>query len=391
MAIRALARMYRPAEELFVHCIRRTKNGDLPEGVSRRYTAIALIGLATEPPETARTVLAGQDPMDVLGRLLRDSRDSQDLGEVALTLWAARMFNHPAASMALDRLKAMDPVAGQWPTVETAWSLTALVYEKPTEGLPGGDSSMSLHDRPKPTEGFPWGDLAGQIANRLLASVNPRSNLFSHWPAGSRSPWLRRHVTCFADAVYPIQALSHCYLATGRPAALTAALRCANQICSLQGPAGQWWWHYDCRTGRIIEKYPVYSVHQDGMGPMALLAALRAMAAAQGRACESGMVCDTQCPALMAAIPPAIDRSLAWMVHSPEIAASLIDPQAGLIWRKVARHEPGKLVRQAQALASRLHPRLRLPGLGPVFRPTWVDLESRPYHMGWILHAFPGG
>ena len=42
-------------------------------------------------------------------------------------------------------------------------------------------------------------------------------------------------------------------------------------ICELQGPDGQWWWHYDTRTGKVVEGYPVYSVHQDSMAPMALL------------------------------------------------------------------------------------------------------------------------
>jgi len=47
---------------------------------------------------------------------------------------------------------------------------------------------------------------------------------------------------------------------------------CAEAICRMQGPSGQWWWHYDARNGRIFERYPVYAVHQDGMAPMALFA-----------------------------------------------------------------------------------------------------------------------
>jgi len=55
----------------------------------------------------------------------------------------------------------------------------------------------------------------------------------------------------------------------------------------------------------------------------------------------------------------------------------------------VARHEPNKFSRRAQALASRIHPRVRVPGLGAVLRPGRIDWESRPYHMGWILYAWP--
>jgi len=27
-------------------------------------------------------------------------------------------------------------------------------------------------------------------------------------------------------------------------------------ICGAQGAAGQWWWHYDSRTGGVVEGYP---------------------------------------------------------------------------------------------------------------------------------------
>jgi len=168
--------------------------------------------------------------------------------------------------------------------------------------------------------------------------------------------------------VYPIQALSHYYRAAGAVEAIDAAKRCAQRMCDAQGPDGQWWWHHDVRTGRVIEPYPVYSVHQDSMAPMAL-AALR-------EACGQNH-------------DPAIDRGLGWLGYSPEIAGSLIDAQADVIWRKVARREPGKLSRRIQALSSRLHPALRMPLVDRVFPPGRVDHESRPYHMGWILHAWP--
>ena len=79
-------------------------------------------------------------------------------------------------------------------------------------------------------------------------------------------------MTCFADFVYPIQALSHYHMALGCPEAMDAATRCADRMCKLQGPAGQWWWHFDVRTGQGVERYPVYAVHQEAMAPMALRA-----------------------------------------------------------------------------------------------------------------------
>jgi hypothetical protein len=345
MAIRGLARMYRPDDHVFAFRLRRHDGKDVLEGTSRRYTAIALIGLAEEAEDVATSVLAGEHAGDVCGRLIEGVEHSEDLGEVALTAWAARRLGHPNAGRAIEQLKRMDPVGGSFPTVEVSWSLTALVVD----GSKATDPA-----------------LAEGIARRLLSSFNPRSCLFPHWPEGAAKPWLRSHVTCFADFVYPVQALSHFHMAVGSDQAIKAAQRCADQICRLQGSAGQWWWHYDVRTGRVIEGYPVYSVHQDAMAPMALLALRQA---------TSHDYSD------------AIWRGLQWLADPPEATDPLIDVQADVIWRKVARHEPSKLVRGVQAAASRLHPALRVPGLDTLLPPGCVDYESRPYCMGWILHA----
>jgi hypothetical protein len=86
----------------------------------------------------------------------------------------------------------------------------------------------------------------------------------------------------------------------------------------------------------------------------------------------------------------SVRRGLAWLESSPELGGgSLVDPPAGVIWRKVARREPGKLARNVQALVSRAGPRLRAPGLDWLLPAGKVDYETRPYQAGWLLHAFP--
>ncbi|NLX13671.1 MAG: hypothetical protein GXY44_08470 [Phycisphaerales bacterium] len=280
--------------------------------------------------------------------MLKSIDQSDDLGEVALTLWAARAHGHPEANRARDKLKALHPETGAFPTVELAWSLKALLV-----GDHPGDETA----------------LAESLARRLLYSFQFQSALFPHWPADVPVPWWRAHVTCFADQVYPIHALAHYYGITGEPRAKTTAVQSAEKICSLQGAAGQWWWHYDVRTGRVLEGYPVYAVHQDAMAPMALFDLEKAC----GVSCKN-----------------AVDLGMCWLLNAPEISGSLWDNDAGVIWRKVARHEPGKLVRGLQAMASRVHPRLHIP-MNRMFPPGCIDYESRPYHMGWILYAWRGG
>ena len=176
-------------------------------------------------------------------------------------------------------------------------------------------------------------------------------------------------MTCFADLVYPVLALAQHGEASGDRESIEAAVAGATAICRRQGADGQWWWHYDYRTGHVLEPYPVYAVHQDSMAPMALFAAAQA-----GR-----RNFDT-----------AIGRGMRWLLASPELdGGTLIDRRAGIIWRKVARREPAKLSRYVQAGVSRLSPRLRAPGLDVIFPPRAIDYEDRAYHLGWVLYAWP--
>jgi hypothetical protein len=328
---------------LFAFRVRPASSGIVTEGVSRRYTAITAIGLATESEPASAAALGAITARGLCERLTRDVAGVGNLGDVALTLWACGATGHGDRDAAAARLRELRPEAGVFPTVEVAWSLAALCAA-PSPAL------EAVRD---------------ELASRLVASL-ARGSVFPHVLGAKRG--LRDHVACFADMVYPIQALSLHYRATGHKPSLEAALRAAELICLRQGEAGQWWWHYDRRTGDVVEGYPVYAVHQDSMGPMALFAVQEA----SGR--------DFRKP---------IARGLAWLKSSPELSGeSLVDRTAGLIWRKVARREPGKLTRYAQALASRLHSGFRLPATDALFPPRAIDYEDRPYHLGWILHAF---
>jgi hypothetical protein len=346
MAIRGLARMYRPNERLFAFRIRRRGEELLLEGSSHRYTAIALIGLAGEGQAVQASVLAGIGMRETCGRLVSELGRLDNLGDVALALWAASAACYPDRRSVVERLLALQPDEAAHPAVEIAWTLAALCADLDA----------------------PVGPLRNRLARRLVASFEPRSGMFPHI-IGGRAGGFRGHVCCFADLVYPVQALARYAEVFGDAEARDVALRCALAICARQGPEGQWWWHYDRRSGDVVERYPVYAVHQDAMAPMALFALERAAAT------------DLRSP---------IARGLGWLAHASELGGgSLIDEGADLIWRKVARREPRKLSRYAQAAASRLYPAFRTPGLDMVFPPCVVDHEDRPYHLGWLLYAWP--
>jgi len=345
LALRGLARMYVPEERAFVFRLKAAPGGIVSEGRSFRYAAITLIGLAGESEAAARSVLSGETARAEAEGLAAALPRVGNLGDVALALWAARAAGADP-EVARRRLLEIDPLRGPQATVELAWALTAVCQGERT-----GDQ-----------------DLARRLARRLLEAFSPQTGLFAH-RVGERAQGLRAHVSCFADLVYPVQALAAYVKRTGDPEGRDAALACARAICRHQGPSGQWWWHYDVRTGRLLEGYPVYAVHQDAMAPMALFD-LEAVTGESFR--------------------PWIARGLQWLEQSPELGGgSLIDEDAGLIWRKVARREFRKTARYVQALASRLSPSLRAPALDRLLPPGAVDREDRPYHLGWLLYAWP--
>ncbi len=345
LAVRGLSRMYRPATGRFAFTLRRSREEEVLEGDSCRYTAIALIGLARAGKGFACGACGKDDPAEVGERLAAEVEYSENLGDLALTLWACVELGIPQASQVRGRLLTARPWEGVLPTVELAWALTALSKDEDE-----------------------WdAEATRRLADRLAGSFRNDSAMFPHGLSGAVTSRLRAHVTCFADLVYSIQALSHYYRRARRDADLGIAQRCAERMCSLQGSEGQWWWHYDVRTGRVLERYPVYAVHQHAMAPMAL----KALESASGTPFEGPVL-----------------RGLRWLLAPVEIVGSLIDWEAGVVWRKVGRWEPGKMTRTLQALASQVHPRLRVPGLGLLFRPGNVDWECRPYELGWLLYAW---
>lgn len=339
LAAAALPRMYRPSDRVFAFTERDSSGNLVCEGRSERYTAIALIGLASTDRVIAPFSL---DERYKMASALVSGVGTRGLGDAALIAWAAALTGVPADA-AWSRIDELIPAESVQPTVELAWTLTALSIVQPSY-------RESLRDR---------------VAQRLMSAYSQFAQLFPHVIGAAA---LRSHVTCFADQVYPIQALAEYARLTGDRTALVMANACAARICELQGRSGQWWWHYDARSGTVLEEYPVYAIHQDAMAPMALFALARAGGARHDE---------------------AVSRSLEWLVSSPELdGRSLIDTSRATVWRKVARREPNKASRYLQAAASRWREGSRLPGLQHVFTPGAIDAEDRPYHWGWFLYAW---
>jgi hypothetical protein len=314
-----------------------------PLGTSHRYGCITALGLLRLPEAEQRSALGGENGYDLVGRLAKRVDQSTSRADVALLCWAAAEAEHSELQHALDRLAELDRRYGPVDVVAAAWVVTALV------------AARALAD----VERY----LAAARARLLAARA---AAVYPHI-CGSAGSWYRSHVGSFADQVYPIQALARLHGSADDREALAVAESVAAAICQAQGADGQWWWHYDSRTGGTVEGYPVYSVHQHAMAPMALLDLADA-----GGQCHLGNIC----------------RGLRWLDGPPETGESLVLDDPPVTWRKVARGDPGKAVRGLRAAASRVRPDVRLPALDRLFRPGTVDHECRPYELGWLLLAW---
>lgn len=321
------------------------------EGSNLRYAAIVALGVAGLPLAEQRAALGGPSAAELARQVVERAAQHPDPGAVALAAWAGAEAGGAWPTDGLGRLlERLRGLLGGAPlaTVDTAWMLTAAL-------------AVERHG-PDPVAAA----VRAAARERLLAAQGPHG-VFPHALPAASLGRLRQHIGCFADQVYPIQALARLAAATPDEEALAAANRCAARICALQGEAGQWWWHYDARTGDVVEGYPVYSVHQHAMGPMALLD-LR----------EAGGDDHVD----------AVERGLDWLDAHPEVLEDLVSERHALVWRKVGRREPPKAMRKIAAVTTALAPRLRLPGLARLMPPSVVDHECRPYELGWLVYAW---
>jgi hypothetical protein len=325
-----------------------------PTGKSLRYTCITLIGLAAAARAECATDLD-------LARLVRTTaerhREITNVGDLGLLLWCLSEYHErptPAHEEILGRIPADADALGALTSTELAWLVSGLcrmAAVAPARADVAGFAHAAYH--------------------ALLGNYFPATGLFCYGgdAGGAVRRRLRRQLGFFDNQVYGIHAAVDYHHAFQDPAALAVAKRCADQILAAQGPLGQWAWHYDVRTGAVVDRYPVYSVHQHGMGPMAL----RAVADATGRRFDD-----------------ALERSVAWVFGRNELGASMLDHDRGVIWRSIRRRiAHGKLVHVFKLLSvaglDRTRDRLAkmVNSRGHLER----DLECRPYELGWLLWA----
>jgi hypothetical protein len=340
--------MLDPKRQIFCEIYNRAENGMVREGLSARYTMMTLLGLH----RYERSGRGSPVPVSpILNALLRDTSWIVSAGDLGLLLWTV-------AELAPERLPEVYEEVGaqgaltrfadgrQGYTMEVAWFLTGIAncYLVGCGDLPGLSEQAAA-------------------ARKILEGSCGKAGVYGHVSRNkSWSGRLRGRIGTFADQVYPTIAFSRLSQALQDDTARRMALRTAERMCELQAPLGEWSWHYDSVSGRVVSRYPVYSVHQHAMGPMMLFAASEA----------TGLD-----------FSEAIYEGLAWISDKNELHRDLVEPSLGLVWRSIYLDSTDACtdaalrffqLRSGSAAAGRLK----------------VRYECRPYELGWLLYAFAG-
>jgi hypothetical protein len=345
LSLARLCESWNPETALFDRQLRR-RRWEMTHGTEDlTSTAIALVGLSRAGDGPRAGVIDQQRTRDTLVRL---ARRRQYPGGLGMVIWANAVTDGPPLSELTENLPwSLEQLVARsetFQTMEVAWLLSGLTHEL------ARSYQGPTHEALRATLGA------------LLGRFQREARIFCH--GTSAAPWrrrVRRWVANFADQIYSIQALALATIITGDAAALDVATQSAEKMVALQGDLGQWWWHYDARKGRVCQAFPVYSVHQHGMAPMALLT----LAAAGG-------------PAL----GKAVEKSRAWLNHN-ELNVSLVDQSAGTIWRDIECDEGG-LKRLSRHVRSVLGMRWADRAETVRFK---INEETRPYEWAWCLFA----
>lgn len=338
-----LARMQDQRTGLFCQKTVVAPGGEITTlGANPLYTACCAVGLlaAADGQGGPDTVAAGRALDAVV--LRRQERDPSVLGTA---LWACALAGRGDGDDVATRLMAAtDPQRAS--SMQLGLALAGLAH------WGGGDDVRAA---------------AGAVTDELRRRYVPRASVFAatagrqlHHPAHG---WM----TSFASQVYPLVGLCALAAATGKAPAAEIAPVCDLLVRS-QGEQGQWWWFYSLRAPRVIEGYPVYSVHQDAMAAMALLPA-------------SGLG--------LGEYRPAVAAGVRWVTGDNELGRTLVDARAGLIYRAIQRVGGdadgiagwSRGQRGAAYLAGLVNRRRRVPRRLEILR------ECRSYHLGWLVLA----
>jgi len=312
---------------------------------STRQTAIVLLGLL-------RAEEYGIDhPFHtggLRGRLLGEAGlGTLDAGDLGLLLWAETRLDGAAAAELIGGLATALGEDGPGATSgsELAWIVIALA-ETGARGLLGAAGEA----------------LAEEARAELLARRREDTGLFQgpgHGPG--------RRFQSFEAQIQIIAALIQLRRLTDDSEAGETAIGAAGALIDLQRDDGSWPAVLDARRGAAVEPYPLSSVNQVALAPIAM----------QGVSALAG---DPR-------FSRAAERGMAWVWGENELAYEMLDHQAGTLCRAITRRER---MDRAHLLARAATSFIKPVSEHEARHTLRVDRTTSPADLGWILEAWAG-
>jgi hypothetical protein len=350
LSFKGLASLFDEDQGIFTYYIKDGKRIPMPLSWSICYTAITLLGVnkaCINGWQGANFI----DKNKALYSLINNWKRAEEFGHLGLIQWAnaeCKGVYSQDITEEIGRRSSADALT-HLPTTQLAWLLT---------GFCTTCQMLSSDEEVK--------ELAKLYYRAISNNFNPQTGLFCHTQKKNGPFDFRSLIGNFADQIYGIFALSSYYEVFGDKRALLQAIQCADQLCSLQGSQGQWCWHYHSRAGKVVSRYPVFSVHQDGMGPMGL----KKLSMVSGK--------DFQAP---------INRGLNWLFGSNELDLVMVDLDKNLIWRDIERTFPVLTTRYLSMFLAEIGFKAPIQILDSPYG-LKLNHEMRPYELGWLLYAF---
>lgn len=345
LALSALPHYERPHEP-GIFCWERRVGEPAPQGRSLRYSLMALLGLLKARDHGYSLE---SDP-DAIHLALLDRLDDPELepGDLGLHLWVDARVGGGRGAELVDRLEralaAHDGLSGRL-GMEMGWIVTGLAHQVAAGAGQVAEQSLA------------------RALDQLLGPNRAPSGLFRHHGRGGP----RRRFPNFATQIYAVLALSVAARHELDPRALPAARACADRLLALQLPDGGWPWLFDAERGTVVERYEVYSVHQQAMAPMGLLEL-------------ADLTGDER-------LLQAVGRGLRWIWGVNELSRDMVEAGEHIVLRSIRRRRGPDRFWPAAKTAGSL---IGFTTDRSTARLSDVDPTDRPYSMGWILEAWCG-
>lgn len=352
LSLEALPRMF--DEETGLFCQKTVADGDRlsNRGSNVFYTAMSTVGILRQPVRSPESVFPLGRALDALHAVAVSGTSPQVLANV---VWALALAEDRRGAELTRELAARDDLRN----CESA-ALGHVI------------NGLAIAAEAYPEQGGRAIEACRRWAPELLGRFSSKADLFGPFrrPTGMRSALIHR-LTSFAAQVYPLHGLASFYRVSGEAPA-PVLRRVAERIVAAQGALGQWWWLYSTRSRAVLEGYPVYSVHQDGMAFMALLPVERL---GEGSYRE----------------PLAL--GLDWLSDRNELSIDLVRRDPPIIFRNIQRvgSDADAMFGISRANLARVVARSLHPGADRTdATPDRLEVlrECRPYHLGWLLHAY---